>query len=81
MKLESKFNIGDTVWFAVDRPIRICKAKIKKFEGFTSNGSFRWRLDKTLTFQTMDKPFKSEVLLPEKDLFNTKEDLINSLIC
>lgn len=78
MKIETKFDIGDEVWyFSHITPIKAEKSKIKQVAEYSHYPEITWLLE------AKENPYGAKdayhILRKEDELFKTKEELKNSL--
>jgi hypothetical protein len=76
MKIETKYNINQEVWFMYNNKPR----KDKPFKIDFSYDSEKAKEEIIYTFKkTEDRQYILDDVVNEKDIFATKEELINSL--
>ena len=71
MTIETKYNIGDEVWFIWENKVQ--SAKIDSLWGITGNP------EKSVIYQLNMKWNEAPLLFKEYGLFPTKEELLKSL--
>lgn len=72
MTIETKYNIGDKVWFMYDNSVR--SATVIKIDVLIEKNKNRTSIHKTISYGLFDY-FK----YPEDKLFPTKKELLKSL--
>ncbi len=76
MTIETKFNVGDTVFFLSRQHLDIRQTKIKAFYQLDDKKRVRW----TLEAKEFEYPgFEMEITRDETQIFFTKEDCLKSL--
>ncbi len=76
MTIETKYNIGDMVWFMENNMVAHRAISVVYVEGGIVNGKTRLQI---LYKMNAHKEIGCDALVRESDLFPTKEELLKSL--